>query len=253
MKTCIVVAAHKKYRMPEDPIYLPVQVGAKGKESIGYQRDDQGINISAQNASYCELTGLYWAWKNIKCEYLGLAHYRRHFSVRKKGKDPFLSVLAEEELNNILKDYAIVLPKKRMYYIETLESHFNHMKLTTDDDLKILRDAIIQVDEAYVDAFDSCISRKGGHMFNMFVMQKDYADQYCSWLFEVLNAAEENLDMSTQIHPSRKRIIGYLSEFMIDVWIKKNGYSYKEIDTVFMEKNNEFKKVFKFIIRKFRK
>ena len=60
----IIVAAHKEYRMPWQNIYLPVQVGAAGKESIGYQRDDEGDNISNKNDTYCELTGMYYAWKN---------------------------------------------------------------------------------------------------------------------------------------------------------------------------------------------
>ena len=40
----IIVAAHKPYRIPNDPIYLPVQVGAARKDSIGFQRDDEGEN-----------------------------------------------------------------------------------------------------------------------------------------------------------------------------------------------------------------
>lgn len=31
MNIKILVAAHKKYRMPEDKIYFPVQVGSYGK------------------------------------------------------------------------------------------------------------------------------------------------------------------------------------------------------------------------------
>ena len=45
----IIVAAHKKYQMPQDKMYLPVQVGAKDKENIGYQRDCDGENISDKN------------------------------------------------------------------------------------------------------------------------------------------------------------------------------------------------------------
>ncbi|MBQ6328745.1 MAG: DUF4422 domain-containing protein, partial [Kiritimatiellae bacterium] len=41
----IVVAAHKPYSMPDDATYLPLQVGAAGKPSIGYARDDSGDNI----------------------------------------------------------------------------------------------------------------------------------------------------------------------------------------------------------------
>ena len=75
----IIVATHKPYEMPIDKMYMPIHVGAEGKDNIGFQRDDCGINISDKNYSFCELTGLYWAWKNIEFDYLGLVHYRRHF------------------------------------------------------------------------------------------------------------------------------------------------------------------------------
>ena len=51
----------------------------KEKRILGYQGDDAGDNISEKNPYYCELTGLYWAWKNLDADYIGLAHYRRHF------------------------------------------------------------------------------------------------------------------------------------------------------------------------------
>ena len=115
----VIVATHKKYRMPGDSMYIPVHVGAEGKKSIGYQRDDQGENISSLNSAFCELTGLYWAWKNLDAEYIGLAHYRRHFKGWKKSKDLFEEVLTLEEANSILdhSDTDIILTKKRKYYI----------------------------------------------------------------------------------------------------------------------------------------
>ena len=56
MNLQIVVAAHKSYRMPEDPVYLPVQAGRALHEPLPWQGDDTGDNISAKNAEYCELT-----------------------------------------------------------------------------------------------------------------------------------------------------------------------------------------------------
>ena len=49
LNAAILIAAHKPYWMPEDPLYLPVQVGAANSESVlsGYQRDDEGDNISS--------------------------------------------------------------------------------------------------------------------------------------------------------------------------------------------------------------
>ena len=112
----IIIAAHKAYRMPEDPMYLPLHVGAACHEQDpGYVRDDTGDNISALNPSFCELTGLYWAWKHLDADYIGLAHYRRHFSLSKKGEDPFDSVLTSEELLPLLETAAVIVPGKRKY------------------------------------------------------------------------------------------------------------------------------------------
>lgn len=55
--------------MPKDSMYLPMQVGASVKKAdgktldLGYTKDDTGDNISEKNPLFCELTGLYWAWK----------------------------------------------------------------------------------------------------------------------------------------------------------------------------------------------
>ena len=69
----IIVATHKKYQMPEDQMYFPVQVGAEGKTKIEeYTQDNTGNNISLKNPYFCELTGLYWAWKNLEAENIGL-------------------------------------------------------------------------------------------------------------------------------------------------------------------------------------
>ena len=77
----IIVATHKKYKMPEDEIYIPLQVGAEEKESLGYEKDNTGDNISSKNSYYCELTGLYWVWKNCSDDYKGIVHYRRFFGM----------------------------------------------------------------------------------------------------------------------------------------------------------------------------
>ena len=70
-----------------DYIY-PIQVGAANTDIVLSDiRDNIGDNISKKNVNYCELTGLYWIWKNKLCvekefdddKYYGLAQYRRMF------------------------------------------------------------------------------------------------------------------------------------------------------------------------------
>ena len=99
----IIIASHKKYQTAEEEMYVPIQVGAEGKEKIeGYIQDNTGDNISTKNPYYCELTGLYWAWKNLDADYIGLVHYRRYFTNQKRlpktEEEKFKVVLTEKEL-----------------------------------------------------------------------------------------------------------------------------------------------------------
>lgn len=81
----ILVACHKADpNIRQDDIYMPIQVGKAlhPELDLGFQCDNTGDNISEKNGSYCELTALYWAWKNLKdIDYIGLCHYHRYFSI----------------------------------------------------------------------------------------------------------------------------------------------------------------------------
>lgn len=63
MKIKIFALTHKKFEVPQDKMYQPLQVGREEKEDLGYLCDNTGDNISAENCYYSELTGLYWIWK----------------------------------------------------------------------------------------------------------------------------------------------------------------------------------------------
>ena len=60
----VIIATHKSYQMPSDDMYLPLHVGAEGKNDLGYTKDNTGDNISDRNSQYAELTAQYWVWKN---------------------------------------------------------------------------------------------------------------------------------------------------------------------------------------------
>ena len=150
-KIKVIIAAHKPYWMPDDPLYLPVHVGAAGKDVIpGYQRDDEGDNISTKNPHYCELTGVYWAWKNLDADYVGLAHYRRHF----RGKGP-RNILTLEEASQLFSKAPVVVPKKTDYVISTVEQHYADTH--SPEHLVAMRKAVATVSPEYLDAYDACM------------------------------------------------------------------------------------------------
>lgn len=95
---CVVVATHKPYRMPKDPMYMPLFVGKALRKDVdfGFMGDNTGDNISSRNSWYSELTGLYWLWKNVDVPYLGLVHYRRHFATGKRANSFLLQILLEK-------------------------------------------------------------------------------------------------------------------------------------------------------------
>ena len=243
----IVVATHKKYWMPDDPMYLPVHVGAAGKESIGYQRDDEGENISEKNANYCELTGLYWAWKNLQADYIGLAHYRRHFSNGKRFGDKKEKVINTAQMEQKLKNTDVLLPTPRNYWIETNYSQYAHAHHAID--LDTTREILQEKYPQYIPAWDSSMKKTTGHRFNMFIMKKNLFDQYCEWMFDVLFELEKRLDISTY-NKNDSRVFGFVSERLLDIWIETNGIQYKDTGYVFMESQNWLIKGGNFIKRK---
>lgn len=247
MSVRVIVAAHKAYQMPTDPMYLPLHVGKAGKDlDLGFQGDNTGDNISEKNGSYCELTGIYWAWKNLDCD-LGLAHYRRHFKGTGKGKDKFDSVLSGQEAEALLKTYPVLVPNKRKYYIETNYSHYIHAHPAEGLDMAF--SYISAQSERYKKAVETVKNRTWAHMFNMFIMRREILDGYCPWLFDVLAHVEENLD-TTGYSAYDSRVYGFISELLLDVYLEANGISYHEVPVMFMEKQNWLKKGGAFLKRK---
>ncbi len=116
----ILVASHKKAEMPEDSMYLPVHVGRVlyPDREFGYQSDAEGDNISIKNPYYCELTALYWAWKNLKADYVGLAHYRRHFSLKTVHRGGWNSVLTGKQAEILCRKHDIILPKNETFILK---------------------------------------------------------------------------------------------------------------------------------------
>lgn len=245
----IIIATHKAYWMPEDKMYLPVWVGAEKSDlKLPYAADNTGDNISEKNKYYCELTGLYWAWKNIDADYIGLVHYRRHFCEGFPIRSKKNRVIKSEKILFMLKDNDILLPRPRNYLIETNYSQYAHAHHAID--LDTTRHIIQEKYPEYIEAFDNVMKKRTGHRFNMFIMDKAKLDKYCEWLFDILFELENRLDISTY-NKNDQRVFGFVSERLLDVWLLTNNYSYRNIPYVFLEKQNWIKKGFEFVKRKF--
>lgn len=241
----ILVATHKDYFMPEDKMYLPIHVGKALHPDVdlGYQSDADGENISKLNPYFCELTALYWGWKNLRCDYMGLAHYRRHFCLRKNGTN-WESVLTQKQAEFLCQNYDVVLPKKRNYYFQSIAKHY--AKTHYKEHIELTRDIIAKSYPEYLHSYDKVMKGTKAHMFNMFIMKKTLADEYCAWLFDILFKLEPLINVN-ELDAFQARLFGRISEILLDVWITKNRYKVKEINYVHIGPYNFMGKVSDFL------
>lgn len=257
----IIIATHKKYKMPEQDIYYPLHVGAKGKADLGYMKDSTGDNISEKNPYFCELTGLYWAWKNLNADFIGLVHYRRYFYLKKKrSANLYDSILTSKEAQDLCQLYDVILPQKRHYYIETIYSHYQHTHYS--EQLDLTRTIIAEKYSSYLKSFDEIVHQTSGYMFNMFILNKNLLDAYCIWLFDILFELEKRITLENKyinnISSYQARFYGRISEIIFNVWLKyqfDTGIIDKkqiiEIGCMHMEKINWRKKGVAFLKAKF--
>lgn len=213
----LYIAAHKKFSAPVEECYIPLHVGAQGKESLGYIGDNTGDNISEKNPHYCELTGLYWIWKNSIESVVGLVHYRRYFF-----DSPFSNhIMTEEEINKALLTNDVIIAQRGYTWFSTVEK--NYCQKHTESDIELTRRAINELYPEYSASFEKVI--KGNHysQFNMMICRKEIFDSYCKWLFDVLGYVENNLIVPLGDRTKyEQRVFGFLSERLLVVWLMNN-------------------------------
>ena len=252
------VITHKEQKMPVPVGFEPLLVGAQNHPEITCykNRDNEGDNISAKNKNYCELTGIYWMWKNIKADVVGLCHYRRFFSKASFGVR-IEEYLDTDTIEKIMTDYDVIVPVRHYYEKSVIESE----TIAPDEaDMAELSRAIDTVSPDYKDVYDEFIHDNKVYFYNMCIMKKELFDSYCEWLFSVLSFIEKDYDISDK-DEYRARIYGFISERLLKVWLMKNVEPSKihEMRVVFSdntalgkkksELNNEFRNI-KWSIRK---
>lgn len=214
----IYIAAHKKFDVPKLDNYAVLQVGTQGKENLGYLRDNTGDNISYKNPNFCELTGLYWIWKNCGDEYKGLVHYRRYF-----GKSNLSSktddIYTYQKMLQLLGNKDIVLPYTEYFKMNAKEEILS--QCCTDEIFEKLTIIIDKLYPEYRNDFDKFFAGNKAVLFNMMFCKAEVFDAYCQWLFDILFELEKIVDLSV-LNLYQQRLYGFLSERLLNVWIMHN-------------------------------
>jgi lipopolysaccharide biosynthesis glycosyltransferase len=232
MTAAIYTAYHKFSALVESPAIRPIHVGrAKAAKPLtGMIGDDTGDNISALNGRYCELTALYWAWKNDRdSSHVGLMHYRRLLdfgghhaaeTVEVKPEELRLSdyVAQTEAWLAANPDIDLVVPK---LHPMSLSMRDNYKTRHRPDDLAVV-DRIIRADHPdYVPHFDAVMADTHVRLANMFLARREISDAYCAFVFDVLGKLDAADVARTYYNGYQSRFLGFISERLFTVFVRK--------------------------------
>lgn len=181
--------------------------------------DNTGDNISEKNKQFCELTALYWIWKNAKDDMVGLVHYRRHFILPENWKQ----IMAGEKID-------VVLPVP-LYVHPSLEANYRdrHVESKWDNMLEYFK--VNRPDE--FQELDAFFKETGLYSpCNMLIARKDVLDELCEWLFPVLFYVADKGGILDDAY--QNRYPGFISERLITYFFEKNRDRFK---VVYADKN----------------
>lgn len=232
----------------DNPLYIPVRCGAvyDERENVDMLGDDTGDNISEKRMSYCELTVLYWAWKNVDADYYGLSHYRRYISFSEERipgawqRQGFLDsmsksnlqvsrLLDEEYIRQRIKSQDMILPTE-FEVCDVQTPNGSNYKNVYDyltrawENLFVKKEDIdltLQVIQKYFPQYYRSATRymksKKFRGFNIFILKKELFDSLCQFEFGVLAKVLPKIDYENA-STSRKRMPGFLGEMLYSIW-----------------------------------
>ena len=180
--------------------------------------DASGDNISYRNKQFCELTALYWIWKNASEEVVGMVHYRRHF-------------ILPEDWCEQMESYNIdaILPTP-LYVAPSLAENYRSRHDSSDWDY-MMEYLKIQDEEIYQGARDFF----GHNLYspcNMFIVRKSVLNDLCKWLFPILDAVAAHGWQKEDNYLNRYP--GFISERLISYFFERYRDKYK---MVYADKN----------------
>ena len=204
----IYVVSHKPCSIPSDDAMTPIHVGravSPYKDEMSWmQGDDIGDNISSKNGSYCEMTAHYWIWKNVHdTEYVGICHYRRFFAID----------LSENNIKGVMAD-ADVLMVEPSWHIDSVYSYF--AKFMGAENMTILSMMMKKRFPEYFKTLEKICDGIKFHPFNMLLCRKGLFDDYCQWMFTILEECEKYIIPAS--YTNARRALAYMAELLTGVY-----------------------------------
>lgn len=162
--------------------------------------DNIGEHISGKNPMYCELTAIYWIWKNCSSDVVGVCHYRRVFK--------------KVQFNT---NTDVVLPLPIMNTPSVKEQYKNDHSYK---EWQIMEEVLCELVPEYVESAKKHFGGKYYFGYNMCIARKDVFDAYCEWLFPILFEIEKRCLNKEDEY--QNRYIGFLAERLTSLYFYHN-------------------------------
>ena len=249
----VLIASHIPSVYPDVPEFLPIRTGAVNAapsepsfrmhalsvandmqappyRDAPFFSDDTGDNVSSQNGKLCELSALYWGWKNLQFfydpEHIGLMHYRRWFVFRDHPKKnifqeyPSSRFVAEQyhdvDCSGMVRSFDICAPYPSTYYGGAYKQYITEHK---NNHLDMALDILADKYPEYADNAKRYLKKGPAYFYNMSIMRRSLFQEYCEWLFDVLFTLDAQVDWSTK-SAFEQRDLGFIGERLTSVFIR---------------------------------
>lgn len=192
-----------------------LQVGAAlTNERIAELTDNIGDNISEMNKQFCELTGLFWIWKNSIEDIVGIEHYRRRF------------ILSSNWYDVMKKDNIDVILPVPLYVAPSLAQNYKNRHVESDW-VCLMNLLKKRYPEDYNCAMDFFEGTAVYSPCNMLIAKKEVLNNLCEWMFPLLFDLSKHIGSREDKY--QNRYPGFASERLITFFFEKNRNKYNVV------------------------
>lgn len=238
----LFVCCHEQTTVPAHRLLCPLQVGAalNEKRFAGFAYDDEGENISSWNRYYCELTGHFWAYKNVQADYYGFFHHRRYLYPDEHASKPYiirhkpnLGKLRYDEFPALIERFDLILPCREEMCVP-VRSHY--AKAHRMEDLALAQQLVLAQYPQMRSALQAYLDGTACYFGNIFIMRREVFVDYCRWLFPLL------ADFDAAVADRPLRVDGYIAERLLGVYAtyRQRTLRILEIPRVFFLSGKEY-------------
>lgn len=204
MKIYVVGSSKNKF-LPLDNI----------REKFLIDQPHEGDNIDFLNPWYCELTGLYYLWKHVDDDIVGLEHYRAYFWNNNH-------MMNENDITEKLKNGDIIVSGYSYPCPWGPKILNQELNICTKNKVEAFLKVVEEKNKDFANYFRKFLQGQRIYACNCFIGPKKILNEWASFFFETIIDFEKTNPIGPGTNTLRRE--GYFSEFMFGAWLEYKGY-----------------------------